>query len=68
MKFYVSGINCDPDNASKQFMNTKRHFNKTGGIVAFHGYQSFRENEVNAEIAHEVGIKLAERLWSYNFV
>ncbi|MFA6851507.1 MAG: relaxase/mobilization nuclease domain-containing protein [Selenomonadaceae bacterium] len=66
-QFYVDGINCDPEFAAEQFMDTKRHYNKTGGIVCFHGYQSFRKNEVTAEIAHKVGLELAQHLWGDRF-
>ena len=64
---YVTGINCDENNAVREFMNAKRKWKKLGGIVAFHGYQSFAENEVDAQTAHEIGVKLAERLWGDRF-
>ena len=44
-------------------MKTKEQYQKTGGILAWHGYQSFADGEVNASTAHEIGIKLAEELW-----
>ena len=62
-QFYVSGLNCDPTNARKQMVRTKRVFKKEDGILAFHGYQSFKPGEVTPEIAHEIGVKLAEELW-----
>jgi hypothetical protein len=48
-QFYVSGINCDPEFARNQMMETKLFWKKTDSILAFHGYQSFAENEVTAE-------------------
>ena len=42
---------------------TKERFNKTDGILAFHAYQSFEEGQVTPDIAHEIGIKLAEEMW-----
>ena len=66
-KLYVKGINCDPEIAAKQFLYTKNHWKKTDGIVAFHAYQSFLPGEVDAEAAHEIGIKLAEELWGDRF-
>lgn len=45
----------------------KRQFGKTGGIVAFHGYQSFAPGEVTPEIAHQIGIQLATELWGDRF-
>ena len=69
MQYYVSGVNCDakPDITRKQFEKTKRTWKKTGGIACFHGYQSFAPNEVTPEVAHTIGIKLAERLWGDRF-
>jgi len=64
---YVSGINCDPANAAHQFVRTKKHWDKEGGIVAFHGYQSFRAGEVDADTAHTVGVELAKELWGDRF-
>ena len=62
-QFYVSGLNCDPSNARKQMIRTKRMFRKEDGILAFHGYQSFKPGEVTPDTAHEIGLKLAEELW-----
>ena len=48
-------------------METKLFWKKTDSILAFHGYQSFAENEVTAETAHKVGIELAKRIWGDRF-
>ena len=64
---YVSGINCDPDQAAHQFVRSKKHWGKEGGIVAFHGYQSFRAGEVDAGTAHQIGVALAKELWGDRF-
>ena len=40
---YVTGINCNPDTAADQFLETKLYWDKTGGRLAYHGYQSFLE-------------------------
>ena len=64
---YVSGINCLPYTALQEMRNTKRQFFKNDGIQCFHGVQSFSEGEVNAKQAHEIGIKLAEKLWGDKF-
>ncbi len=66
-RYYVKGINCDVDVAAENFKRTKERWGKTGGIVAYHGYQSFAEDEVDAKTAHEIGVKLAERLWGDRF-
>ena len=65
--FYVSGINCEIDTALEQMNQTKKLFNKTKGILGFHGYQSFKEGEVTPELAHEIGIKLANEMWGDRF-
>ena len=65
--FYVSGINCEIETALQQMNQTKRLFNKTKGILGFHGYQSFKEGEVTPELAHEIGVKLANEMWGDRF-
>lgn len=62
-QYYVSGWNCLPGIARKEMQLVKRRFGKEDGILAFHGYQSFKPGEVAPEIAHEIGMKLAEELW-----
>ena len=66
-KNYVTGINCMADIAFKEMSITKQQFNKTGGILGFHAYQSFKACEVTADEAHEIGIRLAEELWGDRF-
>lgn len=66
-KKYVTGINCMADIAFKEMTITKQQFNKTGGILGFHAYQSFKGCEVTADEAHEIGIRLAEELWGDKF-
>ncbi len=36
---------------------------KTGGYIAWHGYQSFKPDEVTPEQCHEIGLKLAREMW-----
>ncbi|MDG0810318.1 relaxase/mobilization nuclease domain-containing protein [Cohnella rhizosphaerae] len=66
-QLYVRGINCDPITAHEQMQSTKRQFQKTGGIVAFHGYQSFAPGETTPEQAHDIGVRLAQALWGDRF-
>lgn len=66
-KLYVSGINCMPDTAYQEMINTKKQFFKTTGIQCFHAVQSFVEGEITPGQAHEIGIKLAEELWGDKF-
>jgi len=65
--FYTTGINCRVDNAVKEMQFIKKLYGKEKGILAFHGYQSFKEGEVTPEIAHEIGVRLAEEMWGDRF-
>lgn len=60
---YVSSLNCSERNPYEDMKFTKEQYEKTDGILAFHGYQSFKENEVSADIAHEIGVKFAEEMF-----
>lgn len=62
-QYFVSGINCNPEFARDQMTETKKLFQKQDGIIAFHGYQSFKPGEVTPNLAHKIGIELAETLW-----
>lgn len=70
---YVSCLNCEEETAAHQFIETKKLWqrisgrDKMGGRVCFHGYQSFKADEVTAEVAHEIGVKLAQELWGDRF-
>lgn len=64
---FVTGINCEPSIARQQMLITKKHFDKLTGRTAYHGYQSFAPGEATPEIAHEIGVKLAQRLWGDNY-
>ena len=48
-------------------MLTKKSYNKTKGILGFHSFQSFKENEVTPELSHEIGVRLAEEMWGDRF-
>lgn len=66
-KVYVSGINLSPDIVCELMVMTKLQFGKTDKILDYHGYHSFLPGEVTPDMAHEIGIKLAERLWGDRF-
>lgn len=63
----IDGVNCFPATAAKEMNDTKIEAGKTGGVIAYHGYQSFCEGEVSPDIAHEIGMALAEELWGKRF-
>lgn len=60
---YITGINCNVKYAKSEMKQVKQCFNKMNGVLGYHGYQSFKENEVTPELAHEIGIKLATEMW-----
>lgn len=66
-RMYVSGVNCQIPFAKAQFKETKRRFDQLDGRTCYHGYQSFRSGEVDADTAHRVGIELAKELWGERF-
>ena len=63
LKSLVYGIKCHKDTAVQDMMAVKRKFEKTDGVIAYHGYQSFAEGEVTPDKAHEIGKALAKELW-----
>ena len=66
-QFFTTGINCKVEDAVKQMELVKTLYGKEDGILAFHGYQSFNKGEVTPEIAHEIGVRLAEEMWGDRF-
>ena len=66
-RFFVTGVNCDPATARDEMMIAKAQWNDTSEIVCYHGFQSFKHGEVTPEVAHEVGVKLAEKMWGSRF-
>ena len=66
-QFYTTGINCEIEDVVKQMQFVKIFYGKENGILAFHAYQSFNEGEVTPEIAHEIGVKLANEMWGDRF-
>lgn len=66
-QLYVTAINCSEDNVVQEMMETKKIFDNEDGILGYHAFQSFCEGEVTPEIAHKIGIKLAEELWGDRF-
>lgn len=63
MQNFVSGVNCHPSTAREEMLAVKRRFGKEDGTVAYHGYQSFAPGEATPELAHQIGIELAQQLW-----
>lgn len=66
-KLLVEGINCDPEYAVQQMTDTKELYGKTGGIVAYHAYVSFKPDEVTAQQAQEIGMEIAREMWGKDY-
>ena len=60
----VSGVNCDGENAFREFMATKKIHGKDNGIFFYHYAQSFSPTEkITPEQAHEIALEFAEKAW-----
>ena len=66
-QFFVTGVNCDTATARDEMMIAKAQWNDESEIVCYHGFQSFKHGEVTPEQAHEVGVKLAQKMWGDRF-
>lgn len=67
MQRFVSGVNCSPTTARDEMIAVKKRFGKEEGTVAYHGYQSFAPGEATPELAHEIGLALAKKLWGEKY-
>ena len=60
---FVTGVNCNRDTALAEMIKTQIKFDKTTGNVAYHAYQSFKRGEITPELAHKIGVELAEQMF-----
>lgn len=67
LEHFVSGVNCHPATARAEMLSVKKRFGKEDGTIAYHGYQSFAPGEATPEIAHQIGVELARRLWGERY-
>lgn len=67
LEYFISGVNCDPACARDEMMIAKAQWGDESEIVCYHGFQSFKEGEVTPELAHKIGVELAERMWGDRF-
>lgn len=67
-KRYVTCLHLhSEETAAQEFMETKRLMHNEGGRSCYHGYQSFKADEVDADTAHSIGVTLARELWGDRF-
>lgn len=64
---YVSAINCLKEIALQQMILTKKQYGKDDGYIAWHGYQSFKPDEVTPQEAHAIGLQTAKEMWGDRF-
>ena len=53
---------CGSLTAPQEFENTRKEFNYSGKVLAYHMIQSFKTGEVTPELAHKIGIQTADEL------
>ncbi len=66
-EFYVEGINCNPSTARDQFISIKKAYGKEDGIQAYHGYLSFKEQNISPDLAQKIGMEFANEVWGKRF-
>ena len=66
-EFYVEGINCNPSTARDQFISIKQAYDKEDGIQAYHGYLSFKEQDISPSFAQKIGMEFAKEVWGDRF-
>ena len=65
---YVSCINMSLSRPfDQQFQEVRDQWRKTGGILCMKGFQSFCAGELDVDLAHSLGMKLAEDLCEGEF-
>ena len=66
-EYFCEGINCDPKTARDEFITVKKQFDKEDGIQAYHGYLSFKEQNITPELAQRIGMEFASRVWGEKY-
>ena len=66
-EYFVEGINCNPTTARDQFVSVKQAYGKEEGIQAYHGYLSFKEQNITPELAQKIGMEFANEVWGKRF-
>lgn len=59
---FESAIACTCKTAFEDMCQVKEMWHKTGGVQGFHLVQSFAAGEVTPELAHHIGLEIAEQL------
>ena len=65
----ITGVNCVPQTALQEFMNTKRLHKQNSGWMFYHMVQSFPKDEtITQGTAHEIACRLAESIPGFEIV
>ena len=60
----ISGINCMPQTAMKEFIATKKQWNKQDGVQFYYAVQSFEEDlKIDPVLAHNLAREWAEKCY-----
>lgn len=66
-EYFCDGINCNVATAREQYITVKKAFGKEEGIQAYHGYLSFKEQNITPEQAQKIGMEFARRVWGKRY-
>lgn len=64
---FQSALGCTCETAFEDMRQLKKIWHKEGGVQGYHLIQSFAAGEVSGELAHQIGVELAERLLGGQF-
>ena len=59
---FETGLSCLCETAFTDMKENVQRWHKTGGVQGYHLVQSFAEGEVTPELAHQIGVELADQL------
>ena len=64
---FETGLGCATQSAFVDMRKVKEVWHKLDGVQGFHLVQSFAPGEATPELAHQIGLELAERLLGGNY-
>ena len=64
---FETGHSCVCETAFEDMRDTVQRWQQTDGVQGYHLVQSFAEGEVTPELAHQIGVELAEQLLQGRF-
>lgn len=63
----ITCINCLESDPYRSMINTKKMFHDEKEIVCFHAIQSFQPGELTPDFCHQIGVELANKLWTERY-